>query len=371
MNDKPGNGSIGLRGVVRQLSLRRGRNASQDAPSPKQAPRIVSRDKSTTTTTGNSGGLARSFSASSSTTSIERSVPDDDRIADALAFQPKLRAQPRRGSRSRRVESVWGPPPASQESGAMNMFGVDLEPQASRKGSSTLEQPIARTKNPFAEVFDPLPPSAAPLGLHGRPKLNARYSSSSGFPGRPSSRERIFGGLFGSVSTASKKKPSIYGEPARRSFDSICTSTAESLDEPIMPKGSVNVRRSSTLRTDRDMGHFKSRSEQRAVSSTTRAKPSLDLTRSPPLPSSPFNGYWAPPKLDDDVEELSSMTLSSPILASNDDLELAGEAKGDGEGEWALMQNVKDHMRAKRELMGHGPFWAVQRGWKKGVFSSQ
>lgn len=100
-----------------------------------------------------------------------------------------------------------------------------------------------------------------------------------------------------------------------------------------------------------------------AISSTTRAKPQFDAPLGPVAPSP-----YSPPMMAKRITGKTSTNFSSPT--SNSPTADESRDKGRIIPQDAL-SNVHDHMRARQELIGAGPFYSVQRGWKKGVYTSR
>lgn len=107
-----------------------------------------------------------------------------------------------------------------------------------------------------------------------------------------------------------------------------------------------------------------------AISSTTRAKPAFDSTKtvgysspySPPLIGKRMTGRGGP------SSNSSTTNSSAPHGASIAPEDVAGKGRIIPKD---ALSNVHDHMRARQELIGAGPFFSVQRGWKKGVYTSR
>ncbi|EPQ28433.1 uncharacterized protein PFL1_04259 [Pseudozyma flocculosa PF-1] len=60
--------------------------------------------------------------------------------------------------------------------------------------------------------------------------------------------------------------------------------------------------------------------------------------------------------------------MTSPYLVKSPQAPAAEAASSTGDDP---LQNIKDHMRANADLIGNGPFYSVQRGWKKGIYMSR
>lgn len=139
--------------------------------------------------------------------------------------------------------------------------------------------------------------------------------------------------------------PSAYAalHRGRRSFDSL-TSAVEQQQHttPLL------TRNASARRTRENSGPASTAAGRALISSTARAKPAREGSSIPLVPAFP-GGYWAPP----------------PYAARSG--EEGAREKNEGEG------NLGEEAREQREeLRGkQGPFWAVKRGWKKGVYTAQ
>lgn len=109
-----------------------------------------------------------------------------------------------------------------------------------------------------------------------------------------------------------------------------------------------------------------------AISSTTRAKPAFDAPLnvaysspySPPLMGKRITGRNGPTTSNGTSNNTNS-SVNGTSTSSEDIIDKGRIIPKDA------LSNVHDHMRARQELIGAGPFFSVQRGWKKGVYTSR
>ncbi|KAN0061100.1 hypothetical protein ACQY0O_006835 [Thecaphora frezii] len=205
--------------------------------------------------------------------------------------------------------------------GPFNLRNVARSLSLKRKGNNSAQGNQARNVPPTASNL-PVQTSTPPLDIAEEPLAALGYSSLNYIP-PPDNRPRR-------TKTATHRR-------AQQSYDLLGSTNAN---------GKLQNRAAQLpLRASRsDESLAVEAAEPPKLQSTARGAPSGPPAYGSPLPTtSPY--IVKSPKLDADQNGASV--------------------------EYDYLQNVKDHMRANADLIGNGPFFSVQRGWKKGIYTSR
>ncbi|PWN47084.1 hypothetical protein IE53DRAFT_272369 [Violaceomyces palustris] len=207
-------------------------------------------------------------------------------------------------------------------------------------------------ENPSLPPLPPLPLGTTTVSAETAALPEQPRSSTSSSSSRTSSTPRGSGNVLGGMRSSSPlSTPPINAEAT--------SATPAPPSHPTHKKGQRSHDVCSSIKPASNLnGHplRPSRSDESLVTEPRRptVPPRLQSTArgapiGPPLPLMP-----SPP----------SYSLSPPPGSS---LRMPPQA----ERREDPLQNVHDHMRAREDLLGHGPFFTVQRGWKKGVYTSR
>ena len=226
----------------------------------------------------------------------------------------------------------------TKSSGTSNPKHLSLNLQRSNSGRNSRASNGSETENGQKSALRSPPIESSSLPTPGYTLLDEPGPSNLDYAS-PNGNAGIYATLRKSQSTRHRK--------AQKSFDVL---------------GFKNNKRSSAISIG-DGSRLRASKSEESLVPEPMSSPSAAMSKSPPkLQSTARGAPLGPPPYGARMPMTSPYVVTSPTLRATKPLE--GESR-----DW--MQNVKDHMRANADLFGSGPFYSVQRGWKKGIYASK